>query len=80
MEDGSRKPTLVQLAAEVYSSFSGLADNLCLTAACDFIDKYTAELPQPSSGLISDRPCLCTVIPTLPVLGHSWPPETLLFH
>lgn len=71
VEDRSRKPTLVKLAAEVYSHFSDLEDNLCLTSACDFTDKYTAELPQPSSGLISDHPGPCAFIPTLPVLGHS---------
>lgn len=52
MEDGSRKSTQLQLAAEIYSSFSDLVDNLCLTAACDFTDKYILSyhgLPQGSS-------------------------------
>lgn len=85
MEDGSRKPTQLPLPAKDFSSASEnrqyqiirdiQADHFsakCLPAACDFTDKHTPELPQPSSGLISDYPGPHAFIPpTLPALCHS---------
>jgi len=83
-------PTQLPLPAKDYSSASEkrqcqsirniLADHFsakCLAAACNCTDKYTPELPQPSSGLISDHPGPRVLSPNL---ACPWPlsPATLL--